>query len=157
MKQGTAFMLALCLVVFGLAWYAGTHQGSRLGGTTNFNDLSVDTLTSAGAISATAGTFTTGVTIGTGGTAVTSRVCGSTASYNAPSLATSATTTQDVAVVGAVAGDLCSASLLNATTTGPFQVSCRVTAAGTTTVDIVNLSGITVDLTTSTLKACITH
>lgn len=96
------------------------------------------------------------LTIGSGGTAISNRICGSNTAYNPASLANNATTTQDVTVTGAVAGDTCHASLSSATTSQAFLIGCNVWAAGSTTVTIHNLGG-TIDYATGTLKVCTTH
>jgi hypothetical protein len=78
-----------------------------------------------------------------------------TATYNPPSLLNNGTTTVDIALPGAALGDHCGdVSLTSATSTGPYLMACRITAAATGTVATVNLSGATVDNATGTLQAC---
>lgn len=80
-----------------------------------------------------------------------------TASWNPPALGTttpSNVTSTDIVNTNAVLGDLCSASLTSATTSGA-GVNCLVTANGTTTLRLSNSSGVSLDLATGTAKTCI--
>ena len=108
--------------------------------------------TTAGTASAgTDGTFSIG-----GGTEIDLYKC-ATATWNPGSIATStlaAATSTDIALSGAVLGDLCIGSLNSATTTAA-QVTCAVTATGTTTIQLVNLSETAVDYATGTARTCI--
>ena len=108
--------------------------------------------TSAGTASAgTDGTFSVG-----GGTEIDLYNC-ATATWNPGSIATStlaAATSTDIALSGAVLGDVCIASLTSATTTAA-QLTCAVTATGTSTIQLVNISETAVDYATGTARTCI--
>jgi hypothetical protein len=112
---------------------------------------------SAGSIRTIQDDFTAGLSIGDGGTAIASMKC-ATASWNPGSMTTSTAgtiaTTTAVTITGAKAGSICFASLTSATSTDAMPVTCRVTAANTARVSIVNMTGATTDLATGTLRAC---
>lgn len=93
-------------------------------------------------------TSTGGVSPG-GGAAISKTLTG-TASYNPPSLATSATSTTNVALPGATVNDTCLATISTATTTGLVTQRCYISSAGTSTVIFTNV-GAVVDLATGTL------
>ena len=84
-----------------------------------------------------------------------------TASWNPGSLATSTitnATSVDIALPGAVVGDLCQGSFTSATSTS-IAVDCNIAATATGTMQLTNL-GITnaaIDLATGTAKVCYTH
>lgn len=93
------------------------------------------------------------------GTAITGRSC-NTVSWNPPAVgpyvaATSSTST-DILLTGAVLGDLCSASLTSATSSAA-DISCNVSATGTSTISLYNTGTIALDLATGTAKVCYTH
>ncbi len=80
-----------------------------------------------------------------------------TVSYNPPALgiyssATSSATTT-IALVGAVAGDTCLASLTTATTTDA-DLACHINAAGTSTLTVYNVGATALDLATGTARVC---
>ena len=127
-------------------------------GTTNLNDLSVDSVTSAGLISAVGLSNSSGTTIG-GGTLINKFSC-ATASWNPLALGTStpnaAATTTDIALTGAVAGDLCVGSLSSATSSSAI-ITCNISASATATLQLVSISSSALDLATGTAKVCYIH
>lgn len=140
--------VAILVALAALGTVVLTNGGPTLGGTTNFDSLSLSedlTVTDA----ATVGSLT----LDTGST-INEHNCGTNTAYDPPSLANLATTTKDVAVTGAAVGDLCIASLSSATGTEPYVLSCNITGSATATVSILNTSGLTVNNPTGTLRAC---
>lgn len=98
-------LLTLVLLVVGFGYLASRPQVSSFGGTTNFNDLSVDSITNAGALTQTGavdiagalsasstlnvqGNITTraSTTIGLSGTAVNKIICATNTTYKAPAM-----------------------------------------------------------------------
>ena len=72
---------------------------------------------------------------------------------------TTATTTQDIAVLGATIGDVCVASIASSTT-AEVQATCSITASaasnstyGTSSILVTN-QGTAVDFATTTLRTC---
>ena len=112
-------------------------------------------VSSAGAI-----TTTGGMTVGSSGTKVSNFQC-ATATWNPGALGTSTisnATSVDIALPGAVVGDLCSGSLTSATSTA-IAVDCSVAQTATGTLQLTNLgtTNASIDLATGTAKVCYTH
>ena len=114
-------------------------------------------------ITTTAGTATAGTdgsfSIG-GGTEITGYKC-VTATWNPGSLASSSidgisATSTDIALTGAVAGDLCDASLTSATSSSAL-VNCTISGTATGTIQLLNIGSAALDLATGTAKVCYTH
>ncbi len=121
---------------------------------------SSDTSTFAGTNSFTGATsFTSTVTIGSGGTAINKYICGSK-TWNPDSIASSTDglpgiTTTTVAVSGATLGDVVLASFDSATSTEVWTISGKMTSSATATVTMVSYQTAALDLSTSTVKACV--
>lgn len=69
----------------------------------------------------------------------------------AGSLGANATSTPAFTVAGAALGDFCKVSLSTDTSTLPHTVDCRVTAASTTVITLVNHSTATINISTGTV------
>lgn len=152
--MNTKFIVGILVV---LALIVGTvlvlnRPSVSLRGMTNLNDLTVDSLTTGSVTNSGA------ATIG-GGTSISKYQC-AMATWNPPSLATStpngAATSTDIALSGAVLGDLCVASLTTATTSA-VSVNCNISATGTSTIRVINTSLGNVDLDSGTAKVCYIH
>ncbi len=92
------------------------------------------------------------------GTAISKYSC-ATATWNPGSVATStlaAVTSTNVALTGAVLGDLCLGSLTSATTSDA-QVQCNITGTATATISLTNVGAAALDLATGTAKVCYIH
>ena len=103
------------------------------------------------ATAGTAGTFSVG-----GGTEIDLYRCG-TATWNPGSIATSTfaqATTTDIAITGAALGDVCIASLTSSTST-LAQLTCAITATATSTIQLVNLGEVALDLASGTARVCV--
>lgn len=110
----------------------------RLGGTTNVNDLTVDSIT-------------------IGSTAF--KPLTATATWNPGSLGTStliaSATSSNVTVTGAVVGNGCYGSITTATTSA--LLLCNVYVADTATLTLLNIGSSALDLATGTARATVTQ
>ncbi len=111
-----------------------------------------------GTFSATGTTTVGGLQIDSGST-IQAMNCATLTTWNPASLATLATTTQGIALQGALIGDICKASI-SSSTTAEVQVTCSITASaasasayGTSSILITN-QGTAVNFATSTLRTC---
>ncbi len=94
------------------------------------------------------------------GTTISKFKC-ATATWDPPTLGTSSVTlsatTTDIALSGAVAGDLCIGSLTTATTSAA-GIGCVITASGTSTIRAINYGAVaSLNLDSGTAKVCYVH
>lgn len=167
MNKLTLFTLVVSVVALlcgGIAWYGLLHLHlPSLGGTTNLNDLVVDTLTSAGITNTVneaitgqltvAGTYNSSGTTTGAGTTIVKRVCSST-TVNPPSMGPLATSTWDVPLTGATTS-------LNQAFSWGFATSSQIyigSIAPASTTGVVTLTyqnmGTIINITTTTLNVC---
>lgn len=161
-------VLAVALLVLGSVHFSG---GTLLGATgqthyqvesflrgLTFGTTRQGTLGSDGSLTVVGMTNSSGTTIGSG-TLISKYKC-VTATWNPGSLGTSsvtlAATTTDIALSGAVTGDLCLGSLTTATTSAA-GISCVITASGTSTIRAINYGTGALDLDSGTAKVCYVH
>lgn len=97
-----------------------------------------------------------------GGTAITGRKC-ATATWNPGSLdpfvsstVATAVTSTNIALSGAVMGDLCEGSLSSGTSSAA-SINCFMSGTATATIRLINLGSTALDLATGTAKVCYIH
>lgn len=157
-KQLTIGIVAILLVqVLGFVWLGnGTKQ---FGGTTNFNDLSVDTITATtstitGATFSGAVAITGTLAVGSSGTTINKYLCGTT-SFEPGTINSITVASTSVSVAGAAAGDVVLVSSNTVTSTHAFALSGKVRAAGVVQVTVFPTASSSLTMTTSTFKACV--
>lgn len=112
-----------------------------------------------------ASSFTSTVTFGSGGTEINKYICGSK-TWNPDSVASSTDglpgiTTTTVAVTAGTLGDVVLVSLAHATSSevwtlnGKITASATATGSATSTVTLTSYQTAALDLTTTTVKACV--
>ncbi len=124
-------------------------EGATFGSSGQFTISNTGAITNTAAITATGG-----ITIGSG-TAIDLVKC-ATATWNPGSIATSTlaqATSTDIALSGAVLGDICIASLSSSTSTAA-QVTCAITGTATSTIQLVNIGETALDLASGTARVC---
>lgn len=130
-----------------------TSYVATLGGTTNFNDLSVDSI-------AVNGTSTVGqIVIDSGSTAINEFNCVST-TYDPAAISSTTDATTTIALSGVAPGDIVFSTFDSVTSTENWFITPGgVKAAGSSTVTLKPVVGSAawnagLNLTTSTLKTC---
>lgn len=148
-----------------------TRPQDNFSGTTNFNDLAVDSITNAGALNNAGNANVSGtlnvtgaVTYSSGLTLFGETTLGNctTASWNPGSVASSGniivglnvTSTNVTGVTGAAIGDVCFATLSSDTSSVPHTLSCTFGSNTSSTVVLQNHDTAALDITTGTLKVC---
>ncbi len=159
--------LLVVALLFGLAALVGNT--SHIFGAQVQNDLFYFTggikvgNSSQYAIDSSGNVTTSGkLTLGASGTALSTIKCatatydpGSLAAYVSSTVATSVTST-DIALPGAVMGDICIASLTSSTSSSA-SVGCIISGTATSTLTLQNKGGSALDLASGTAKVCYIH
>lgn len=179
MSKQILITAGIAALIASIVWLVGFVLVGNQSGEGIFGSLGITRLPNSGmamrflTISTTAGTASAGTdgTLSVSGTSTVGGLqidtgatiqamnCATLTTWNPGSLATLATTTQNIALQGALIGDICKASI-SSSTTAEVQVSCSITASapsasdyGTSSVLIKN-QGTAVDFATSTLRTC---
>lgn len=144
--------LAISVIALLVSFYA-VGLKSPLGGDTNFDSVDVTDGYKVDGTTVISGSGT--LTIGSGGTTISKYLCG-TATWN-PTAVTSSSlsyTTTTVTVTGAAVGDVVIVSLGTSTSSESLVLTGQVSAASTVLMRLRAVAA-DVDLTTTTVKACV--
>ncbi|MBM3708157.1 MAG: hypothetical protein FJW69_07450 [Actinobacteria bacterium] len=158
-------IVLLVVAVVALVWLFGLFPSGQLGGLVESRNVyfragirggpsATQIIDSSGvwkgAVSGTTGAFSTSLGVG-GGTAIAA-ILSNTTTWNPDSLANNGTTTKDVTLANSTVGSPCVVGLSSATSSGAYFLGCVISANGTSTVTLLNVSGGTLDLANGTLR-----